>query len=262
MMTTQKPTPFHGKVAIVTGAATGIGRATAMLLAEQGASVIVADRNLIEGTQTAQLIQEAGGIAHFQQVDVSLGNEVQQMMESVRQRHGKLDILINNAAVQILGTLVDTSEESWDRIHNVNLKGVFLCCKYAIPLMIGKQGAAIVNVASVLGIVADPGLTAYCAAKGGVISLTRAAALTYGPQGIRINCICPGDVETQLVKEYFESNPDPQAFRQQVYSNYALKRIAYPLEIAKSIAFLASDAASFISGSSLVIDGGLTVKCY
>jgi len=261
-MITHEQFSLKGKIAVVTGAAAGIGRATAELLAHRGASVIVADWNAEGGEQTAEQIRNDGGLAVFRQVDVSKAAQVELLMESLRQEYGKLHILVNNAAVQILGTLTETSEESWDRIHNVNLKGVFLCCKYAIPLMVGQEGATIVNVASVLGVVADPDLAAYCAAKGGVISLTRAAALTYGPQGIRINCICPADVETQLVKEYFENNPDPAAFRQQVYSNYALKRIASPLEIAKAIAFLASEEASFMAGSALVIDGGLTVKCY
>jgi NAD(P)-dependent dehydrogenase (short-subunit alcohol dehydrogenase family) len=259
---TQEIPSLLGKVAVVTGAASGIGRATATLLAQRGASVCIVDWNADGGEETAAQIRSEGGTASFQKVDVSKAAEVESLMDTLLATYGRLDILVNNAAVQILGTLTETSEESWDRIHDVNLKGVFLCCKYAIPLMIGRVGATIVNVASVLGIVADPDLTAYCAAKGGVISLTKAAALTYGPQGIRINCICPGDVETQLVKEYFDNNADPVAFRQEVYSNYALKRIASPTEVAKAIAFLASDEASFMAGSTLIVDGGLTVKCY
>jgi meso-butanediol dehydrogenase/(S,S)-butanediol dehydrogenase/diacetyl reductase len=261
-MIAQEMSYLRGKIAIVTGAASGIGRATAELLARYGAHVHLADWNADAGELAAEQIRNDGGAAVFWKVDVSKAVEVELLMNSLHQQFGKLDILVNNAAIQIMGTLTGTSEDSWDRIHNVNLKGVFLCCKYAIPLMLGQEGAAIVNVASVLGLVGDPDLTSYCAAKGGVISLTRAAALTYGPQGIRINCICPGDVETQLVTEYFDNNVEPSAFRQQVYSKYALRRIASPVEIAKSIVFLVSEAASFMTGSTLVVDGGLTVKCY
>jgi NAD(P)-dependent dehydrogenase (short-subunit alcohol dehydrogenase family) len=142
------------------------------------------------------------------------------------------------------------------------LKGVFLGCKYAIPALIRSEGGTIINTAFILGFVADPDLAAYCIANGGVIELTKVAALTYGPQGIRVNCICPGDVEIPLVKAYFDKDPDPERLRKEVYSKYVLRRIATPTEVAEVAVFLASEGASFVTGSTLVVDGGLTVKCY
>jgi NAD(P)-dependent dehydrogenase (short-subunit alcohol dehydrogenase family) len=194
--------------------------------------------------------------------DVSIAAQVEGMVGTALDRFGRLDILVNNAAIQILSKLVETTEADWDRTHSVNLKGVFLGCKYAIPAMRKGGGGAIVNIASVLGIVADPDLAAYCAAKGGVISLTRVAALTYGVDSIRVNCICPGDVETPLVEDYFNKDPDPAKLRQEIYSKYALRRIAAPAEVAKVAAFLASAQSSFMTGSAVVMDGGLTIKCY
>jgi NAD(P)-dependent dehydrogenase (short-subunit alcohol dehydrogenase family) len=251
-----------GKVAIVTGSGSGIGKATAQLLAREGAKVVILDRDESRGKHSLESIVAAGGEATFSCADVSKSSEVQRAFESVLDRYGRLDVLINNAAVQRMAQLVDTSEEMWDHIQNVNLKGVFLGCKFAIPAMIRSGGGSIVNIASVLGLVGDPDLAAYCAAKGGVISLTRVAALTYGPVGVRVNCICPGDVETPLVQDYFAKDPDPARLRQEVSSKYALRRIATPEEIANAVLFLASDASSFVTGSTLVVDGALTVKCY
>jgi NAD(P)-dependent dehydrogenase (short-subunit alcohol dehydrogenase family) len=250
------------KVAIVTGSGSGIGKATAEYFARQGASVVVAERNEKSGQETAAAITNAGGKAIFCHTDVSQAAQVEAAVKRAVDEFGGLDILVNNAAIQILAKLADTSEADWDRTHSVNLKGVFLGCKYAIPVMQKAGGGSIVNIASVLGFVADPDLAAYCAAKGGVISLTKVAAITYGPDRIRVNCICPGDVETPLVQEYFDKDPDPARLRNEIYSKYALRRIASPLEIAQTAAFLASEQSSFITGSAIVVDGGLTIKCY
>jgi meso-butanediol dehydrogenase/(S,S)-butanediol dehydrogenase/diacetyl reductase len=250
------------KVAIVTGAGSGIGKATAEVFAEEGAKVVVADWNKSSGEQTAATIRGAGREATFCHVDVSRAVDVENMVGTAVQRYGHLDVLVNDAAIQILARLVETKEEDWDRLHSINLKGVFLGCKYAIPAMILNGGGTIVNIASVLGFVGDPDLAAYCAAKGGVIALTKVVALTYGSQRVRVNCIAPGDVETPLVADYFNKVADPALLRQEVYSKYALGRIADPREIAKAAAFLASDESSFITGGTLVVDGGLTVKCY
>jgi NAD(P)-dependent dehydrogenase (short-subunit alcohol dehydrogenase family) len=250
------------KVAIVTGAGSGIGKATAEYFAQQGANVVAADWNAAAGENTVKGIVSSGGTAVFHHTDVSKAAQVEAMVGTAVDTFGRLDILVNNAAIQILSKLVETSEEDWDRTHSVNLKGVFLGCKYAIPAMRKSGGGAIVNIASVLGIVADPDLAAYCAAKGGVISLTRVAALTYGVDGIRVNCICPGDVETPLVEDYFNKDPDPAKLRQEIYSKYALRRIAAPNEVAQVAAFLASSQSSFMTGSAIVMDGGLTIKCY
>jgi len=250
------------KVAIVTGAGSGIGKATAEYFAQQGAKVVAVDWNAASGERTVEGIVNGGGVAVFCHSDVSIAAQVEGMVGTALDRFGRLDILVNNAAIQILSKLVETSEADWDRTHSVNLKGVFLGCKYAIPAMRKVGGGAIVNIASVLGIVADPDLAAYCAAKGGVISLTRVAALTYGVDSIRVNCICPGDVETPLVEDYFNKDPDPAKLRQEIYSKYALRRIAAPAEVAKVAAFLASGQSSFMTGSAVVMDGGLTIKCY
>jgi meso-butanediol dehydrogenase / (S,S)-butanediol dehydrogenase / diacetyl reductase len=253
---------LEGKVAIVTGAGSGIGKATAELFAAEGAKVVVADWNESTGMKTAADIRAAGREAVFCHADVSRAEDVEAIVKTAVERYGRLDSLVNNAAIQILARLVETTEEDWDRLHRTNLKGVFLGCKYAIPAMIQNGGGAIVNIASVLGFVGDPDLAAYCAAKGGVIALTRVAALTYGPEGVRVNCIAPGDVETPLVADYFNKDPNPERLRQEVYSKYALRRIADPREIAKAAAFLSSDESSFMTGATLVVDGGLTVKCY
>lgn len=250
------------KVAIVTGAGSGIGKATAALLAAEGAKVIVVDWNKDTGAETAATIGQAGGQSVFCHADVSKHGDVQRMVNTTLDHYGKLDVLVNNAAIPLMAQLVDTTEEDWDRIQSVNLKGVFLGCKYAIPAMIRNGGGSIVNIASILGLVGDPEWVAYCAAKGGVIAMTRAAALGYGPQGIRVNCICPGDVETPLRAWEFQQSSDPERARGEVSSKYALRRLASPEEIAKCVAFLASSDSSFLTGSSMVVDGGITVRCY
>ncbi|MBI4873302.1 MAG: glucose 1-dehydrogenase [Acidobacteria bacterium] len=253
---------LEGRVAIITGAGSGIGRASAIHFAAEGARVVAADWNAESGAETEEIVRASGGEAAFCRADVSQAANAERMVRFAEERYGKLDALFNNAAVQILGRLTDTSEQDWDRIHSVNLKGVFLCMKYAIPAMIRAGGGAIVNMSSILGLVGDPDLAAYCAAKGGVIALTKAAALTCGENGIRVNCLCPGDVETPMVKDYFDKAADPDGLRKEVYSKYALRRIATPEEIARTAAFLVSDASSFMTGSVVVADGGLTSKCY
>ncbi|MFB3829748.1 MAG: SDR family NAD(P)-dependent oxidoreductase [Bryobacteraceae bacterium] len=251
-----------GKVAAITGAGSGIGRACAVGFAREGARVAVIDCNVETGRATVEAIRESGHEAHFRHADVSRAGELAAAMRETFDRHGRLDVVVNNAAVQIMGRLEDTTEEQWDRLHSVNLKGVFLGCKCAIPLMRRSGGGAIVNIASILGFVGDPDLAAYCAMKGGVIALTKAVALAYGREGIRVNCICPGDVETPMVRDYFNKAPDPAALRRQVCSEYALGRIAAPEEVAAAAVFLASEAASFMTGAILVVDGGVTSKCY
>ncbi|MCP5114154.1 MAG: glucose 1-dehydrogenase [bacterium] len=253
---------LENKVAIITGAGSGIGRATATLFAEQGARVVVVDWNAETGAETTKAIHDRGQQAVFCRADVSQAADAERMVQTALDEYGRLDALVNNAAIQILGRLTETSEEDWDRLHGVNLKGVFLGSKYAIPAMIRSGGGSIINMASVLGLVGDPDLAAYCAAKGGVIALTKATALSYGPDGIRVNCICPGDVDTPMVQHYFNKDPDPARARREISAHYALRRIATPREIAQTAAFLASDASSFTTAAVLVNDGGLTSKRY
>jgi NAD(P)-dependent dehydrogenase (short-subunit alcohol dehydrogenase family) len=184
------------------------------------------------------------------------------MVQTAVTTYGRLDILYNNAAIQVFGTLPETSDADWRRVMDVNLKGVYLGCKVAIPVMQRQGSGSIISTSSALGIVGDPVLPAYGATKGGIIAMTAAMAQAHGPQGIRVNCICPGDVATPLVMEYFAQQPDPAAAERDVARHYALRRIAQPEEIANVALFLASDESSFITGAHLIVDGGLTSRCY
>jgi meso-butanediol dehydrogenase / (S,S)-butanediol dehydrogenase / diacetyl reductase len=242
----------QGKVAIVTGASSGIGQACASLLRTRGVQVVNFDVIPADG---------GPGVDYFA-TNVSDDASVASSVQAVAARYGRIDILVNCAAIQIMGTLLETTSESWDRLHAVNLKGVFLCSKAAMPYLQASGAGAIVNISSILGVVADPDLAAYGAMKGGVIALTKSMAIGYGPTGVRVNCICPGDVNTPMVAAYFDNARDPAALRAEVYSKYALRRIAEPAEIAEVVAFLASEASSFMTGAVLIVDGGLTSKCY
>jgi len=253
---------LNGKVAIVTGAGSGIGQASAQAFAEEGAKVVLVDWNAGSGSRTAEQIRADGGEAVFHHADVAQAADAEAMVNLAVEKYGRLDVLLNNAAVQIMGRLTETSEEDWDRLHSVNLKGVFLGCKFAIPVMIRGGGGSVINMASILGFTGDPDLAAYCAMKGGVIALTKAAALTYGPEGVRVNCICPGDVDTPMVQDYFNKEPDPAAARREISQQYAMRRIATPREVARTAVFLASGDSSFTTGAVMVVDGGVTSKCY
>jgi len=250
------------KVAVVTGAGSGIGRASALRFAQEGARVVVVDWKPEGGRETVARIKAQGGVAIFVEADVSRDEDVRRMIETAVNTYGGLHILLNNAAIQVFGTLPNTSEADWYRVMDVNLKGVYLGCKYAIPHMIAGGGGSIVNMSSALGLVGDPDLPAYGATKGGILAMTRAVAQAHGRQGIRVNSICPGDVETPILAEYFEHQPDPQEARRRVAAEYALGRIAQPEEVANVALFLASDESSFVTGTYIVVDGGLTSKCY
>jgi len=250
------------KVAVVTGAGSGIGRASALRFAQEGARVVVVDWKPEGGRETVARIKAQGGVAIFVEADVSRDEDVRRAIETAVNTYGGLHILLNNAAIQVFGTLPNTSEADWYRVMDVNLKGVYLGCKYAIPHMIAGGGGSIVNMSSALGLVGDPDLPAYGATKGGILAMTRAVAQAHGRQGIRVNSICPGDVETPILAEYFEHQPDPQEARRRVAAEYALGRIAQPEEVANVALFLASDESSFVTGTYIVVDGGLTSKCY
>jgi NAD(P)-dependent dehydrogenase (short-subunit alcohol dehydrogenase family) len=253
---------LEGKVALVTGGSSGIGRASAITFAREGAKVLVADVAVRGGEETVSMIKKAGGEAIFVKVDVSTDEDAKRMVQVAVATYGRLDILFNNAGVQVFGTIPNTSEADWYKVMDVNLKGVYLGCKYAIPQMIAQGGGSIINTSSALGLVGDPDLPAYGATKGGILAMTKAMAQAHGRGKIRVNSICPGDVETPIVVEYFEHQPDPQEARRRVASEYALGRIAKPEEIANVALFLASDESSFITGTYIVVDGGLTSKCY
>lgn len=248
------------KVAIITGAATGIGRAAALLFAREGARVVVADVDEEGGRETVALIEEAGGEALYVRVDVTRPADVERMVQTAVETYGRLDVLFNNAAVNLAATVTETSEEAWDRIMAVNVKGVFLGCKYAIPAMVAGGGGVIVNTASAAAIVGLKGLAAYTASKGAVLQLTRNVALDYADQKIRANALCPGVTATAMTLSVIEKSPNPEAMRQRMDAGRPLGRMADPEEIARAALFLASEESSFMTGVPLIVDGGFTAE--
>lgn len=253
---------LEGKVAAVTGAGRGIGEATARRFAEEGAAVVCVDVDAANATATAAAIEAAGGDAAHVAADVSTDEGNRQMVETALERFGGLDVLHANAAVQFLGLLEQTPAEEWDRMHETNLRGVFLGIRHALPLLRERGGGSIVITASVLGIVGDPDLPAYGAMKGGLRSLCRAIATAHGPENIRCNTICPGDVDTEMNIEFFDHQPDPEAARRELTDRYPLRRFASPRDVANAALFLASDEASYLSGIDIVVDGGLLARIY
>lgn len=251
-----------GKVALITGAGSGIGRASALRFAAEAARVVVVDWKAVGGRQTVARIKADGGQARFVQADVSQEADVRRMIAETVDAYGRLDILFNNAAIQVFGTIPETSTADWQKVLDVNLTSIYLGCKYALPQMIAQGGGCIVNMSSTLGLVGDPVMPAYGATKGAILAMTKAMAQAHGRQNIRVNCICPGDVDTPIVQEYFDQQPDPAEARRQAAAHYALGRIARPDEIAGVALFLASDESSFLTGAAIVADGGLTSKCY
>jgi NAD(P)-dependent dehydrogenase (short-subunit alcohol dehydrogenase family) len=239
---------LKNKVALITGASSGIGRATALLFGKEGASVVVVDIASEKGKETVQLIRSRGQEATFIQADVSKAADMEKAVKGCVEKYGKLDILFNNAGVPQECAIVEMGEDEWDHVINVNLKGVFLGSKYAIPKMVKQGGGVIINTASTLGLIAEPNCAAYCASKGGVIALTRALAVECAPYNIRVNCICPGPIATPMILK------EPQ---QEVDVSYVpFKRLGKPEEIAYAALFLASDESTYVTGSTLVIDGG------
>jgi 3-oxoacyl-[acyl-carrier protein] reductase len=243
-----------GKSAIVTGSATGIGKATAVLFAKEGARVVVSDIDETGGQQVATAIKAAGGEAIFVKADVSQVAEVERLTEAAVGAHGRVDVLVNNAAVYLGdGSLLLVPDETWDQIIAVNLKGTYLCCKFAIARMIESGGGSIVNLSSVNALM-GLSLTAYTASKGGVQALTRLLAVEFAPRGIRVNSICPGTIMTENSIAIYRERP---GLEERVTKMYPMGKLGAPLDIAECAVYLASDASSFVTGASLVVDGGL-----
>ncbi len=245
------------KVAIITGSGSGIGKAAALIFAREGAKVVVADIIESSAKKTVEEIEAKGGEAISFQVDITVESQVKQMTQAAKEKFGKLDILFNNAGMQNIGTVLEVAEEDWDRVFEVNVKSVLFCSKHAIPLMIENGGGSIINVGSVAGVVGVPKLAAYCAAKGAVIALTRNMALDLAAQKIRVNCIVPGTTLTPLIQELLKTD-DTEEKRQARLAKYPIGRFGHPDEIAAAALFLASDEASFSTGSALHVDGGMT----
>lgn len=251
---------FAGKVAIITGAGSGIGLATARLMAAQGARVVVSDWNQESGEAAAAGLRAAGAEAIFVRADVSKADQVANMVQTAVSRFGRLDILVNNAGYIFAKTVEDMAEDEWDLVMDINAKGVFLGCKYAIPEMRKSGGGAIVNVASISGLVGLPQQSGYCASKGAVVQLTRQVALDYAGQGIRVNAVAPGSIETKVLTDYLEQQGDAARARAEIVAAHPIGRTAQPEEVAEVIVFLCSEKASFVTGAIYSVDGGYVAR--
>jgi len=247
---------LDGKVALITGGASGIGRATALLFAREGAAVAVVDVNEHEGQTVVQTIIEEGGQAIFLRGDVTRAADCQLAVQQTVEQLGRLDILFNNAGIIRRASVVETNEEEWDLVMATNVKSVFLLSKYAIPIMAKAGGGVIINNASAWGLVGGRNAASYCASKGAVVLLTKAMALDHGAQNIRVNCICPGDTDTPMLRnEAKQLGKSERQFLAEA-TQRPLQRVGRPEEIAQAALYLASDASSFVTGTALVIDGG------
>jgi NAD(P)-dependent dehydrogenase (short-subunit alcohol dehydrogenase family) len=245
---------MNDKVALVTGAGSGIGRAVAIAFAKAGATVVVADVGLAEGSETVRLVEQAEGKAVFQLCDVSKNRDVQVMVDGAVQRFGRLDFACNVAGIHnaMPEDLADADEETWDRIIAVNLKGVFLCMKHEVRHMAGQGRGVIVNMASLAGMLAEPGCYAYVASKHGIMGLTKTAAFDYAKAGIRINAVCPAAIDTPGLQQASEE------FRQRLRETTPVGRIGTPEEVAAAVLWLCSDSAGFVTGTGIVMDGGVS----
>ena len=256
-MTTDRNGAFAGKVAFVTGAANGIGRAAALAFAREGAGVVVADVSEQGIQETARLVEEAGGRALAVRCDVARAEDVKAALDKTDEAFGRLDFAFNNAGVeQPITAAADLTAEQWDRVVGIDLRGVFLCMKHEIPLMLKHGGGAIVNTSSGAGVKGIAGQAAYCAAKFGVVGLTKAAALDYAKANVRINAVCPGIVETPMMDRFSGGTPEG---RERVIAQEPIGRMGKPEEIAAAVLWLCSDAAAFVLGHAMVVDGGQTV---
>ncbi len=247
------------KVAVVTGAGAGIGKATAILLAREGARVAAADFNLNSAEDTAAAIRNFGGEGLSVQADVSSETDCTRMIETAVTRWGRLDILCNIAGIVLGGVLDQTSEQDWNASLDVNLRSIYLCSKYAIPYLRKSGGGAIVNMASVAGLMGVKNRAAYSASKGGVIALTKSMAIDYVEDNIRVNSVCPGTVDSPSLQQRLNTLPDPVAARRDFTARQPMRRFGRPEEIASVVLFLCSDEASFITGIELIVDGGMSL---
>ncbi|MEW6045277.1 MAG: glucose 1-dehydrogenase [Bacillota bacterium] len=248
------------RVAIVTGAAMGIGKGIATVLSREGARVVVADIDESEGRKTAEAIEKAGGQAMFVACDVSQETQVRRLIELTVERFGCIDILVNNAGIGVYTPVHETTLEAWNRCLAVNLTGVFLCSKYALPYLRTSRHGAIVNIASVHAYQNVGGTAPYAASKGGVVALTRVMAIDYAADNVRVNAVCPGWIDTPLIQRIFRESGDYEEMRKRVSERQLLRRLGTPEDVGHAVAYLASDEASFVTGTSLFVDSGLTAQ--
>jgi NAD(P)-dependent dehydrogenase (short-subunit alcohol dehydrogenase family) len=249
---------LEGKVAMVTGGGSGIGRATSLAFAGEGAKVVVADVVVGGGEETARMIRDAHGQAIFVAVDVSNVEQVKAMVDKTVEVFGRLDCAANNAGISPAPISISRcTEEAWDSVIDINLKGVFLCMKFEVPRMLKGGGGSIVNTASMVGLVGDGGHPAYAASKHGVVGLTKTAAIMYGKSGIRVNAVCPGVIRTPMSERSFAEHPELRAVS---IGMAPMDRAAEPEEVARAIVWLCSNEASFITGHALPVDGGYVAR--
>jgi NAD(P)-dependent dehydrogenase (short-subunit alcohol dehydrogenase family) len=256
---TENLMPKHqldGKIAVVTGAASGIGRAAALLFAREGASVVLTDLNESAGHTVATEISKYGGRAIFEPADVTCAADCRRVIVRTVRDFGGIHILFNNAGIIRRASVVELSETDWDRVMAVNVKAMFLMCRQAIPIMAAVGGGSIINTASAWGLAGGPQAAVYCASKGAVVLLTKAMAIDHGPQNIRVNCICPGDTDTTMLRNEAQQLGESDDKFLMKAARRPLGRVGKPDEIAQAVLYLASDASSFVTGTALVIDGG------
>jgi NAD(P)-dependent dehydrogenase (short-subunit alcohol dehydrogenase family) len=253
------PMRLKGKVAIITGAASGIGRAVAALFAKEGARVVVADVNDAGGNET---LAEIGGTTagRYIHTDVSSAEEVEKLVNTTVSEFGGVDLLVNNAAVVLFKKLIDTTPEEWDHIIATNLRSVFLCSRYAIPQMIRRGGGRIVNISSARALATSPLVSSYDASKGAILSLTRSMALEYADDNVRVNCVLPGPVDTPVFRANLRAEGNEEEQYQALAAQIPLGKIGAPLDIAQTVLFLVSDESSYVTGAPFLIDGGLLAR--
>ena len=247
---------LHNKTAIITGGAAGIGRATALLFAREGANVLIADRNEKAGCELAREIASSGGHAIFEPADVTQDTDCRRVTERAVRESGGIHILFNNAGIVRRASVTELTEADWDLVMTVNVKAMFLMARHVIPIMAKSGGGSIVNMASGWGLAGGPRAAVYCASKGAVVLLTKAMALDHGPQNIRVNCICPGDTDTAMLRHEAQQLGEPADRFLAEAAKRPLGRVGKPEEIAQAALYLASDASAFVTGTALVVDGG------
>ncbi len=250
---------LEGKIALVTGGGSGIGQATSLAFAREGAKAVLSDVNADGGEETVSAIKEAGGESTFVYADVSRPADVEALVRRTVEIYGRLDCAHNNAGIEgeIGSKLHEYSEDTWDRLMDIDLKGVWLCLKYEIQHMLGQGGGAIVNTASAAGLVGSRMMSAYVASKHGVVGLTKAAALEYAQDGIRVNAVCPGIIDTPMVRRLISGR---EGYESSISSRQPVGRLGNPQEIAEAVVWLCSDAASFVTGHAMAVDGALTAQ--